>query len=149
MRARRTVAISISILLAVVSTSASQCEISCSLSGPRFWAASRTASAARSQGTHSHFGHSHCGHVAKPDHTIPESFESTSSCSNASCLETAVLSSPGKSQDRERIDRRPIAFASVLSLPIRVNRPPLQNPRPEGARETAVPLGALPINLRI
>ena len=150
MCAKRTVAISIAILMSVLSVSASQCEISCSLSGRHSSTASTTSfSAFRSRGTHSHFSHSHCNHVAKADQTSSGRFESTSNCSNTSCLGTVALSSPAKIQDGAGMDRRPLALCSVLSLPVGMYRSPLPKLRWDASRHRAVLPSTLPTNLRI
>ena len=152
MYSKRTVAVFISVLLLAVQSSANLCEISCSLSGPHSASHSIDASSAKQrQGSWIHSHHSHCDHLipAKPVGTSPNGLESTSKCSNAACVQVAVLSSREKSQEGVRIDRRPVAFSSVLSLPLRKYHTPSRNLRLEAIRETAVLLDTLPINLRI
>ena len=151
MYSKRTVAVFISVLLLAVQSSANLCEISCSLSGPHSASHLKAASAKQRQGSWTHSYYSHCDHLtpAKPVGTTSNGLESTSKCSNAACVQVAVLSSREKSQEGARIDRRPVAFSSVLSLPLRKYHTPSRNLRLEAIRETAVLLDTLPINLRI
>ena len=152
MYSKCTAAVFISVLLLAVQSSANWCEISCSLSGPHRASHLIEASAAKQpRGRWTHSYHSHCDHLipAKPVGTTPDSLESTSKCSNAACVPVAVLSSSGKSQEGARIDRRPLALSSVLSLPLGKYHTPSRSLRLEAIRERAVLLDTLPINLRI
>ena len=152
MYSKRTVAVFTSVLLLGVQSSANLCEIACSLSGPH-WASHLidASSAKQRRGSWTHSYHSHCDHriPAKPVGRTPNGLESTSKCSNAACVPVAVLSSPKKSQEGARIDRRPFALSSVLSLPLGRYHTPSRSLRSEAIRERAVLLDTLPINLRI
>jgi hypothetical protein len=149
MYSKRTVAVFISVLLLAVQSSANLCEISCSLSGPHPASHLKDAFVKQGQGSLTHSYHSHCDHLipAKPAGMTPNSLESASTCSNAACIQVAVLSSAGKSQDSARIDRRPLALPSILSLPL--PHTPSRNLRLESIRERAVLSDTLPITLRI
>lgn len=152
MYSKCTVAAFISVLLLAVQSSANLCEISCLLFGPHSPShLIDTSSAKQRQDSWTHSYHSHCDHLipAKPAGTTRNSLESTSKCSNGACVQVAVLSSQGKSQEGGRTDRRPLALSSVLSLPLRKYHTPSRNLRLEAIRERAVLLDTLPINLRI
>ena len=152
MHSKRTVAVFISVLLLAIQSSANLCEISCSLSRPRPASHLKDSSSAKpGQSGWTHSYHSHCDHLipAKPVGTTPNSLESTSTCSNAACVQVAVLSSPGKTQGSARIGARRLALASILSLPLRKYHTPSRNLRLEPIRERAVLWDTLPVTLRI
>jgi len=148
---KRTVAVAVSILLLAVSSSASLCEISCSLSKPNpMLHLAKASSVARSQDRRTQVFHSHCGHTAASNlgGTPSHSFENISMCSNAPCAQAVALFSPMKGDDRAQMESPPLALLSLLPHPVRID-PLLLNSRCEAAPRKASPLDAPSIGLRI
>jgi hypothetical protein len=150
MHAKRTVAVVVSILLLAVSSSASLCEISCSLSKPHpvphF---AKASSLAPGQGRRSAL-HSHCGQTAPatPAGTTSHTLENISRCSNVPCAQAAALSSPLKVLDGAQIEKLPLAPLSVLPHPVRIDSL-LLNVRREAARREIYPPNSHSVDLRI
>lgn len=151
MCSKRTVAVSISVVLFAVSSWTNLCEISCSLSGPHSAPLLNGASSAKGGlGSRTHTSHSHCDHVIpqKPGAT-PNSLENTSRCSNAACVQVAVLSSPVKGRGGFRLDSRSRVLPTVLSHPVGTHHPSFQNLRCEAARRKAPLPETCSVSLRI
>src|ERR1035437_6623458 len=105
MRLRNVLAIILSISLICVSSWASACELSCSLS--HSYPVSKSArgssitQANEVQTSGTNAPHSHCGHAktASPGSAAKHSFENTSKCTNAPCAQAQTLSSPVNERD--------------------------------------------------
>jgi hypothetical protein len=119
MQLKHVVAVGLSVLLLCVSSWASVCELSCSLSHayPEPARGSSATQAHELSTSEANAPHSHCGHAkaARPSSAANHSFESTSQCTNAPCAQAQTLSSPVNGRD----DARPegVHFAVVASGP--------------------------------
>ena len=148
----RIVAFFISTLLLAVPSSATLCELSCSLSGSdSARQLNSISSAAQSQGSHTHSYHSHCGHLSsvKGVSATLNILQSSFQCSTAPCAQMAVMSSPMKERDSARIDSRLLALPSVPSHTGDTHQPLLRDVRRELARRNASLLNTLSVALRI
>jgi len=148
----RIVAFFISTLLLAVPSSATLCELSCSLSGSdSARQLNSISSAAQSQGSHTHSYHSHCGHLSsvKGVSATLNILQSSFQCSTAPCAQMAVMSSPMKERDFARIDSRPLTLPSVPSHTGNTHRPLLRDVRWELARQNVLHLNRLSATLRI
>src|ERR1035437_5199452 len=105
MRVKHVLAVGVSVLLLCVSSWASVCELSCSLSHahpvPKPTRGSSAKPAHEVGTSEMNALHSHCGHanMARPSSAANHSFESTSHCTNAPCVQVQTLSSPVNGRD--------------------------------------------------
>jgi hypothetical protein len=120
MRFRRAFVFCLSALLLCVPVSASVCELSCSLS--RVDLASEPTEGASATQAHElgisekNAPHSYCGHVhtARLGSAANHSFENTSKCTDASCVQAATLSRVNSVDDT---DSGSVHFVVLASVP--------------------------------
>lgn len=120
----RILAAVLAISLISISSWVSVCELSCSLSHsyPLSYLA-KVAFEAQPRDAQTSTPRSHCGHVTPiwPSATATHNFENTSGCTNAPCMQAAVLSSPVNGLDRVQIGSRQLALPAVLERADSVN----------------------------
>ena len=131
MQLKHAIAVCLSLLLLGVSSWASACELSCSLSvsHPVSTPVSKVSSHARGSaaGPAMNMPHAHCGHarMARPSGGVNRHFhfEDASTCANAPCAQTQILSSPISGKDTERIESRHFAMFAVVAPARTIIRP--------------------------
>lgn len=108
MQLRHLLAVGLSALLLSVSSWASVCELSCSLShaypAPKLTPGSSATQAHEASTPEINAPDSHCGHArtARPRNVADHSFEATSHCTNAPCVQGQTLLSSVNGRDGAR-----------------------------------------------
>lgn len=153
MQFKQLLAASLSLLLLSVSSWASVCELSCSLSHADPVSkptGSSTAKQAHEVGrSEMNAAHSHCGHAKafRPTGGSNHSFENASSCMNASCAQAQTLSSPVNGRDITK--HHGLRLAVLVSVPAPPSNDLFGSPKCECALTKFLPLGLLSVGLRI
>ncbi len=160
---KHAIAACLSLLLLGASSLASACELSCSLSvshpvsTPAFKLSSHAtgsaaAPAADSAAPTMNMSHAHCGHarMARPSGGVTQffHFEDASTCANAPCAQTQILSPPINGKDAVRIESRHFALFAVVA-PVRTLIRPIATIKLEHAPPKLVLLDPLSVALRI
>jgi hypothetical protein len=152
MRFKHLLAVGLSLLLLSVSSWASVCELSCSLSHayPVFEpTVGASAAQAHEVGIpETNLPHSHCGHVhtAKPASAANHSFENTSNCTDDPCAQTQTFTRVNSVEDA---DSGRVHFAVLASIPTIAFDVRLGTAKQEYSLTKFLPLGPLAVSLRI
>src|SRR5450759_898928 len=153
MQLRNALAIVLATSLLSVSSWASMCELSCSLSHgypvskPTTASSAAQANEVNTSGTNT--PHSHCGHAktASPGNATNHSFENTSRCTNAPCAQAQSLSSPVNGRDGSQPGG--VHFTVLAPVPAVASNILFGKAKHERALTKLLPLDPLSVGLRI
>jgi hypothetical protein len=152
MQLRNALAIVLATSLLSVSSWASVCELSCSLSHGPGSKPTRASSATQANEVHTsgtNTPHSHCGHAktVSPDNAANHSFENTSKCTNAPCTQAQSLSSPVNGRDGSQPGG--VHFTVLASVPAVASNILFGSAKHERALTKLLSLDPLSVGLRI
>lgn len=153
MQLKHLVAGGLSVLLLCVSSWASVCELSCSLSHSYPVSKSVRGSSAtlanEADLSETNTPRSHCGHTksVKPSSAANHGFENTSHCANVPCLQAQTFSSPVNGRD----GAQPLAVhcAVLASVPAVASNILVGSANQERALTMLLPVHPLSVSLRI
>ncbi|MGC2109780.1 MAG: hypothetical protein WA655_09700 [Candidatus Korobacteraceae bacterium] len=106
----------LSLLLLGVSSLASACELSCTLSAMRPASSPAKIHSAEEATSDTNMAHSHCGHakVAPRSRAIAHHFEDAANCDNAPCTQAQILLSPVIGKDAAGTDHGSFAVVAMV-----------------------------------